>query len=88
MKINITSFLYIIIFCLIAPCTSKAFAHAGDDVTKGQLSGKVVDSVTNVPVSYATVSIFKQGSTSPFNGVVTADDGSFAVNNLALAITG
>ncbi|MGZ4001002.1 MAG: carboxypeptidase regulatory-like domain-containing protein, partial [Mucilaginibacter sp.] len=58
--------------------------RSGDDVAKGQLNGKVLDSVTKAPVSYATVSIFKQGSTTPFNGVVTGDDGSFVVNNLAL----
>jgi len=86
MKINIykNPFLYIIIFFLAVPYVSKAYARTSDDVVKGQLSGKVIDSVTRTPVSYATVSIFKQGSTSPFNGVVTGDDGGFVVNNIAL----
>lgn len=86
MKINIykNPFLYIIIFFLAVPNVSRAYARTGDDVVKGQFSGKVLDSVTKVPVSYATVSIFKQGSTTPFNGVVTGDDGSFVVNNIAL----
>lgn len=77
-------FFFILTFFLSAPCASKAYARIDDDVTKGQLSGKVVDSVTKTPVSYATVSIFKQGSANPFNGVVTADDGSFAISNLAM----
>jgi len=86
MKINgyKFQFLSVILFLFAASYTSVADAYTGDDVTKGQLSGKVVDSVSGVPVSYATVSIFKQGSVSPFNGVVTGDDGSFLVNNLAL----
>ncbi|MGZ3944822.1 MAG: TonB-dependent receptor domain-containing protein [Mucilaginibacter sp.] len=86
MKINIykNPFLYIIILFLAIPYASQAYMRSGDDVAKGQLNGKVLDSVTKAPVSYATVSIFKQGSTTPFNGVVTGDDGSFVVNNLAL----
>jgi len=78
-------FLFILIVFLAAPYySSGAYTPSGDDVVKGQFSGKVLDSATKAPVSYATVSIFKQGSTSPFNGVITGDDGSFVVNNIAL----
>ncbi|HVS93505.1 MAG TPA: TonB-dependent receptor [Mucilaginibacter sp.] len=63
--------------------SSLVYATDGGDAAKGKLSGKIIDSVTKAPVSYATVSIYKQGSPSPFNGAVTTDDGSFVLNNLA-----
>jgi len=71
-------------FLLFAALNSSAFTRVNDDIVKGQLTGKVLDSATKVPVSYATVSIFKQGSPSPFNGVVTDDNGNFTVSNLAV----
>jgi len=61
---------------------ASASLHADDDVVKGQVTGKVIDSVTKAPVSYATISIYKANSTSPFNGVVTDDNGAFTLNNI------
>jgi ferric enterobactin receptor len=49
---------------------------------KGRLTGKVIDASTKQPVDYATVSIFKDGGTSPINGVVTDPKGDFVVTNL------
>jgi ferric enterobactin receptor len=77
---TLCSFLLTIFICL----TTVSFAHAFDgEPVKGQISGKIIDSVTKAPVSYATVSLFKKGAASPFNGVVTGDDGSFVIKNIA-----
>lgn len=87
MKIKISRYFLFLLTIILFPVISFAsviYTHAGDEVTKGQLSGKVIDSVTKTPVSYATISVFKQGSASPFNGVVTADDGGFVINNMSL----
>ncbi|HJP64642.1 MAG TPA: outer membrane beta-barrel family protein [Mucilaginibacter sp.] len=62
---------------------ASASLRADDDVVKGQVTGKVIDSVTKAPVSYATISIYKANSTSPFNGVVTDDNGAFTLNNIS-----
>ena len=48
----------------------------------GTVSGTVIDSLTQKPVDYATVSIFKSGSATPFTGGLTDDKGSFKINNL------
>jgi ferric enterobactin receptor len=48
----------------------------------GKITGKVVDATTKAPVDYATVSVFKQGSTSPFNGASTDPKGNFKIDNL------
>ena len=49
---------------------------------KGRLTGKVIDASTKQPVDYATVSVFKDGGTSPINGVVTDPQGIFVLTNL------
>ena len=47
------------------------------------ISGKVTDAATKQPVDFATVSVFKQGNTSPFNGSSTDPKGNFMIDNLA-----
>src|ERR1700712_2417880 len=66
------------LFLLVVFCIS---ARAQNNV-KGKVSGKVTDAATKKAVDYATVSIFKQGSTSPFNGVVTDEKGNFTIQQL------
>ena len=55
--------------------------YAQGDV-KGSISGKVTDATSKQPVDYATVSVFKQGSASPFNGISTDAKGSFKIDNV------
>jgi ferric enterobactin receptor len=49
---------------------------------KGKINGKVTDVATKLPVDYATVSLFKQGSASPFNGISTDVKGNFNIDNV------
>ncbi|RWY55519.1 TonB-dependent receptor domain-containing protein [Mucilaginibacter gilvus] len=49
---------------------------------KGKISGKVTDAVTKQPVDYATISVFKQGAASPFNGISTDAKGVFSIDNI------
>src|SRR3954471_7938991 len=49
---------------------------------KGKITGKVTDAATKLPVDYATVSLFKQGSASPFNGISTDVKGRFNIANV------
>jgi ferric enterobactin receptor len=56
---------FVLIFLFVTTLNINAqTTNAG----KGKINGKVTDAVSKQPVDYATVSIFKQGSTSPFNG--------------------
>jgi outer membrane receptor protein involved in Fe transport len=48
----------------------------------GTLTGIVIDSVTKKPVDYATVSLFKTGSTTPFSGGLSDDKGAFRITNV------
>jgi ferric enterobactin receptor len=47
-----------------------------------RITGKVIDSLTKQPVDYATVSVFKQGSASPFNGISTDPNGNFSIGGV------
>ena len=49
---------------------------------KGKISGKVTDATNKQPVDYATVSVYKQGSTSPFNGISTDTKGNFTIDHI------
>lgn len=49
---------------------------------KGKITGKVTDATTKLPVDYATVSVFKQGSTAPFNGISSDPKGNFTIDNI------
>ena len=48
-----------------------------------KITGKLIDSVTQQPVEYATISIFPAGSKKPVNGTVSDNKGNFVVDNLA-----
>jgi len=58
---------------------STFFANAQN---KGKITGKVTDASTKQVIDYATISLYKQGATAPFNGVVTDDKGHFTVQGL------
>ena len=49
---------------------------------KGKITGKIVDPGTSLPVSYATISLFKMGSDKIINGVLSEEDGSFKFSDI------
>ncbi|GAA4102911.1 outer membrane beta-barrel family protein [Mucilaginibacter panaciglaebae] len=49
---------------------------------KGKITGKVTDAANGSPVDYATISVFKPGSNSPFNGISSDVNGNFSVNDI------
>lgn len=70
---------FLILFSFIFITTLQAQTAPA---TKGKITGKVTDATTKQPVDYATVSIFKQGAASPFNGISTDPKGNFSINNI------
>lgn len=70
---TIISLLFAVTFC---------FSVQAQNVVKGKISGKVTDATTRQVIDYATVSVFKQGSKTPFNGMVTDEKGNFAIEHL------
>jgi len=54
------------------------------NITREQrtISGKIKDDVTKTPVEYVTITLYKQGATTPLNGTITNNKGIFILNNL------
>ena len=81
---NYLKALVILIFLLQVGSAESAFAQAPAGIPTGapaggSVTGVVIDSLTKKPVDYATVSLFKTGSTTPVNGGLTDDKGSFKI---------
>ncbi|WP_073403135.1 outer membrane beta-barrel family protein [Mucilaginibacter sp. OK098] len=72
-----------VLFLLLIICSLAVNAQNGGSNDKGKISGKVTDAVTKAVVDYATVGIYKQGSTSPFNGASTDTKGNFRIDNIS-----
>ena len=49
---------------------------------KGSIAGTVRDSLGKSPIDYATVTIFKSGSSKPFNGITSDANGNFLLKDL------
>lgn len=50
---------------------------------KGKISGVLIDSLTNDPISYATIVLTKAGKTKEVNGILSEEDGSFKLTDVA-----
>jgi ferric enterobactin receptor len=70
----------VLFFILLVSATVKAQTNTGN--INGKISGKVTDAATKMVVDYATVSIYKQGSTAPFNGASTDEKGNFSIDHI------
>ena len=66
--------------------TGSVFAQApsnqGVAPGGGTVTGIVIDSLSNAPVDYATVSVFKNGSSTPLNGGLSDEKGIFKITNV------
>ncbi|SEP02926.1 Outer membrane receptor proteins, mostly Fe transport [Mucilaginibacter sp. OK283] len=76
-KIMRTRYILLFLFVFFGIST-WAQAPAG----KGKISGKVTDAATKQAVDYATISVYKEGVTAPFNGISTDPKGNFTVDQI------
>lgn len=70
------------IFTIFFLVLTTTFINVNAQTGKGKIAGKVTDAQSKLPVDYATVSLFKQGVTSPFNGISTDAKGDFIIDNV------
>src|SRR5260370_27420439 len=64
----------------VAPPTATTAANAGN---KYKITGRIIDSVSQSPVEYATITLYAQHNTRPVNGITTGPKGTFALEALA-----
>ncbi len=48
-----------------------------------KITGRVIDSSSNAPLDYATITLFLKGAKIPSNGTTTNNSGNFTVDNVA-----
>ena len=53
----------------------------------GEVYGTVVDSVSEVPIPYASISIVNSRSNTILTGGITDDEGAFHVKEIAISFT-
>ena len=68
--------------CLVVNAQFGGFGNSKPKI-KGKISGVVIDSLGNVPVGFATISMRKAGRKKIINGTLSEDDGSFAFTDVA-----
>src|SRR6202035_4019509 len=52
----------------------------------GLIKGKVTDANSKLPVEYATITVYPQGSSKPVNGIVSDQKGMFVIDGLGYGI--
>ncbi|CAN5535753.1 outer membrane beta-barrel family protein [soil metagenome] len=57
-------------------------AQEKDKAASAKMIGKVLDSASNRPLEYATISLFKQNDKKAINGTTSGKDGNFTVTDL------
>lgn len=53
-----------------------------NDKSGGKIAGKILDSLSNLPLEYATITLFITGKTKPFNGTTADANGNFTLSNI------
>ncbi len=75
-----------LLITLVSSFTGIVFAQgpgAGTPTITGKISGIIIDSLTQKPVDYATISLGRSGSTKTTNGSLTDEKGYFKIDNIS-----
>ncbi|HET7118268.1 MAG TPA: hypothetical protein VFI29_17355, partial [Hanamia sp.] len=68
-----------VVFCIL----SLSVLAQKPSSTRFKIKGKLIDSVSRLPVEYATISIFSGNSKKPINGAISDNKGNFVISNIA-----
>ncbi len=70
----------------ISGVQAQGMGGAGAPAVTGRISGIILDSITRIPIDYATVSLGRAGSTKSTNGALTDEKGSFKIENISAGL--
>ncbi len=70
-----------LLFTTICSAQFSGFGNSGPKI-KGKISGMVIDSSSQLPVGFATISMKKAGRTKIINGTLSEEDGSFSFTDV------
>ncbi|HTH82464.1 MAG TPA: outer membrane beta-barrel family protein [Mucilaginibacter sp.] len=74
--------LLIIIICSVISAKAQFGVGGGGSTTVGKISGTVIDSLTQKPLDYGTVSVFRNTGKATITGVLTDEKGNFKLNDI------
>ncbi|PWT76070.1 MAG: TonB-dependent receptor [Bacteroidetes bacterium] len=57
-------------------------SYSQDTKTSGKILGKIIDSATNNPIDYATITIFANGKAKPVTGTMSDSAGEFTLTKI------
>ena len=57
-------------------------AQKSEALLSAHISGKIIDSVSNQPVEYATISLFLNNGNKPYTGTISDKKGAFEIDSL------
>jgi ferric enterobactin receptor len=61
---------------------SYCHAQKKQSGNSSKITGKVFDSLNNLPIEYATITLYKQGDKKAINGTITDHDGVFTITDV------
>ena len=76
----------IFLVLILSGITSAGYTQEKEKDANAKITGKVIDSLTNLPIEYATVSLFKKGEKKAINGSTTDKDGNFTVTDVSTGV--
>ncbi|MFI5188561.1 MAG: TonB-dependent receptor domain-containing protein, partial [Chitinophagales bacterium] len=79
MKKGLAVFIFLWIF-------STGYTQEKEKDANAKIVGKVIDSLTDLPLEYATITLYKQGEKKAINGSTTDKDGNFTVTDVSTGV--
>ncbi len=76
------SFVFILLFSFSLSAQFPGMGAKGPTI-KGKITGEIIDTITNDPVEFATISMRKTGSDKIINGALSEKDGKFSFTDVA-----
>ncbi|GGA98170.1 TonB-dependent receptor domain-containing protein [Puia dinghuensis] len=74
--------LYALLLALAFAVSALAQEGTTPADNNGRITGRIIDSVSHLPLEYATISLFKQKAAKPSGGAMTGNKGSFNIDGL------
>ncbi len=75
-------YILIAIICSVITAKAQFGVGGGGPNVVGKISGTLIDSVTKLPLDYASVGLYHSGGKSPITGVITDEKGNFKLNDV------
>jgi outer membrane receptor protein involved in Fe transport len=75
--------LHILLILLALGLSIHTSAQQMPNDAHGKITGRIVDSTSNAPISYATIILYRHGQTKIINGATADDKGKFSLDNIA-----